>query len=320
MLHTAFFGSSSYVLPVLETLKIHTDLRLVVTRPDQPGKRALYPSHPKHWAIKNKIRLQTPEELIQTAPSIKQLIAEEKIDVNIVADYGLVIPKEIFSWPKFKTINIHFSKLPDLRGPSPIQWTILRGDASAWISFFLIEEDVDTGPLIWQEEYPLTGKETSTQLYQLLFQKAAEILPAVLEKYTSAKITPQPQDHSQATFSSRLSRNDGFIPPMIVKSLMQGKTVKKGELVLKNLQSKIINSDLIERAVRAFTPWPGIWTTLSFVSKSYDRKKKIQLKRRLKILKAHVEGKMFILDQVQLEGKKRVSWEEFKRGYPESTF
>jgi methionyl-tRNA formyltransferase len=132
---TIFFGSSDYCLPILEALK--KDLILVVTRPDKPEGRKLTvtPSPVNLWAKKNSVPVITPatlkkdtEERLVTQRRLKELTP----DLAVVADYGLIIPEAVFSLPKHGTFNIHFSQLPELRGPSPVQFTLLQGQLRAW--------------------------------------------------------------------------------------------------------------------------------------------------------------------------------------------
>src|SRR3989344_5076200 len=138
-----FFGTSNYCLPVLDALKQNFDLKMVVTRPDKPvgRKKILTPSATKLWAQKNNIPVAT---------SLTNLEMTD-LDLGIVADFGSIIPGEIFNKPKLGTFNIHFSKLPDLRGASPIQSTLLRGDTTAWVTIFKLEATLDTGPFLWQK-------------------------------------------------------------------------------------------------------------------------------------------------------------------------
>lgn len=329
MLTTAFFGSSSYTLPILETLKKHTDFRLIITRSDKPeGRKKIITSPPpKIWGQKQSIEVITPESLTREREMVLSALERHHINVAIVADYGLLIPKDIFEKPRWKTLNIHFSKLPDLRGPSPVQWTILRGDTNAWISIFPIEEDLDTGPILSQKEYPLKGTETTGELYTSLFEFASTFLPEVLLDYTTGKITPREQDHTKATFCRHLTREDGCIDWETLQKAMRGEEEydlekrffpedqrhsdlpdgreesrrdpsAQHKSFRMTSMSKISNSIFIERMTRAFSPWPGVWTKVGIKNQE----------SRIKILKAHLDGNKLVLDQVQLEGKKPESW------------
>ncbi|MCL4390071.1 methionyl-tRNA formyltransferase [Patescibacteria group bacterium] len=213
-----FFGSSDYCLPVLEALKNYFDLELVVTREDKPvGRKQIVTASPtKTWAIKNNIR--AGEEL------------DIDCDLAIVADYGKIIPEEIFTRPRLGTFNIHFSRLPDLRGASPVQATLLRGDTTAWIKIPTWNKTLDTGPILWQKEYPIAPDDTAGTLYTRLFQEVARELPKI---DFFGPLTPQ---SSPPTYCKTLTRNDGFI--------------KYEDLTNQQNYNKY----------RAYFPWPGVWS------------------------------------------------------------
>ncbi len=213
-----FFGTSEYCLPVLEVLK--KDLILVVTREDKPvgRKQILTPSATKIWAQKNNIRVDSG------------LGQNDEVDLVIVADFGRIIPESEFNLPKLGTFNIHFSKLPDLRGATPVQQTLLRGDTTVWITVFKIEEKLDTGPILDQREFPIFPDDTSQSLYTRLFIEVAKYLSNL--DFTQ-KLTPQV---GTPTFCKKLTKDDGFV----------------------NFDN--INDPKIYNKYRAFYPWPGLWT------------------------------------------------------------
>lgn len=326
-----FFGSSQYCLPILKIIDQEFNLIAVITKPPKPvGKNhTLTPAPPKQFASSHNIQVFTPENR-QDLSGLKNKLEHLKPDLFIVADYGLIIPREIFSLPAHKTINIHFSKLPHYRGPSPVQYTILNGDTSAWISFMLLAKDLDTGDILSQIEVPLKGNETADQLYRELFGIGANKLSEVINKYISGQIKPIPQDHTKATYTKMFTKEDGYIPFEILHTATKGE--KPTETLLntwplyQSIFSKFLIRDtlyliLIERSVRALSPWPGVWTLVNLPNP-----------KRLKLLKCHLQPTtnlpvrqagnqqstiIFIPDLVQLEGKKPVSWKQFREGYPE---
>ena len=260
-----FFGTSSYCLPVLESLNKNLpagrqgfDLKLVVTRPDLPvgRKKILTPSATKLWAEKNNVPVA--EELTFDA------------DLAIVADYGKIIPEAVFTRPKLGTWNIHFSKLPDLRGASPVQACLLRGDTIAWVTIFKIEKTLDTGPILWQKSYPILPEDTASTLYTRLFQEVAKELPTINFSGPLMAQTGTP------TFCKMLTRDDGFV---------EWKDIQKATSI-----QKPVSSISIYNRFRAMTPWPGLWTI-------HPNGK------RMKVLKCHLEGGKLVLDQIQFEGK-----------------
>ncbi len=297
-----FFGSSNYCLPVLETLHNHFKLIAIVTKKDQVVEKYAQKHNVKTFTSKDKAELLT----------LKESINNLQPDLAIVADYGLIIPEAIFDIPKYKSLNIHFSRLPDLRGASPVQHTILREDKSAWITIQLLDKDLDTGDIVWQKEIQLSSNqaieqssnETTENLYKKLFNITALELPVIINQYVKKELVPQKQDHSKATYTKILTREDGFIPPKLLNDALKG-----GPSGVK-----------LERTIRAFSPWPGVWTNIQIT----NNKKQITRKR-LKIHKTHLQPTTYNLqpttklvpDLVQLEGKNPVSWKQFKEGYPD---
>src|SRR3989344_397698 len=315
--NVVFFGTSDYCLPILESLRQNFDLKLVVTRPDKPvgRKKVLTPSATKTWAIEHKISVITPETLKKDTQSQIGLISQIRQihpDFAVVSDFGLIIPEAIFNLPRLGTLNIHFSKLPDLRGPSPVQFTLLRGNTKAWVTIFKLEKTLDTGPILWQKPYPIHPDDTTQTLYLRLFQETARILPAIINDYSPSSyhpITLKPQDHSQATFCRFLTKADGFIPWRLVQQALQAlqahplqkasiqslPQIQQEALQTKHHGKQISNfkfqiSNLLD-FYRAMTPWPGLWTI------NPEGK-------RLLIRKCHLEENKLILDEVQFEGKK----------------
>jgi methionyl-tRNA formyltransferase len=268
-----FFGTSKYCLPVLDALK--PQLELVVARPDKPvgRKQILTPCATKIWAIKNNIHLQETTSL------------EGKFDLGIVADYGRIIPEEEFNIPKLGTFNIHFSKLPDLRGASPVQQTLLRGNKTAWVTIFKIEKTLDTGPVLDQREFPIFPDDTAETLYTRLFEEVAKYLPERIMNYELRIMQGEkniliPQDHAKATYCQRLTKQDGFV---------KWSDIENCELRIENYNH-----------FRAMTPWPGLWTLRPAQGKL----------QRMKILKCHLDQSSvtghssLVLDEIQFEGKK----------------
>ncbi|MCL5798371.1 MAG: methionyl-tRNA formyltransferase [Patescibacteria group bacterium] len=339
-----FFGSSDYCMPILDSLKRNFELKAVITKPDSPvGRRQiLTPTEVKKYSQTHKIPVFTPankKELI----NLKEDITKLKSDIAVVADYGIIIPKEIFSLPRLKTLNIHFSKLPDFRGASPIQYTILRGDNSGWISIILMDEKMDTGDILWQKEVKLNGKEITEELYKKLFNVVGLSLPEIINSLNNHKIIPQKQDHSKATYAKIFTRGDGFIPYAIIKPAISGQSPEPSKLLSWPLYREVISNfpitnqkllttrhlsltahspqptTIIYNAFRALSPWPGIWTNIQITENRQ------QITKRLKIIHAHVESithntpptTKLVLDLVQLEGKNTVSWKQFTEGYPD---
>lgn len=237
-LKVIFFGTPDYVIPVLETL--HRDFNLVgvITAPDAKvgRKRLLTASAVKKISnFKFQIlNLFTPNQF--TDELINQL-TELNPDLFVVASYGKIIPKDVLDIPKFGSINIHPSLLPKYRGASPIQSAILDGVEVSGITFILMDEKMDHGPILWKEEFKFSRQDNFDTLSKSMFQKASEELANVINGYINGSILPVQQDDSQATFCKILKKDSGYFD-------------------IEDLPSP----EVLDRMIRAYHPWPAAWT------------------------------------------------------------
>ncbi len=158
-------------------------------------------------------------------------------DLVVVAAYGKILTKSELNSPKYGCINIHPSLLPKYRGPSPIQATILNGDVVSGITVIKMDEEIDHGPIIYQDQFALSGNDNTGTLSKKVFLRAAQILPKVVEDFVQDKLILKPQDHSKAIYCPLYTRNSGYFD---------------------------INSppepEKLDRMIRAYYPWPGVWT------------------------------------------------------------
>ncbi len=262
-----FFGTPEYVLPIV---KILPNLVAVVTQPPKEigRKKFIIRSAVDNWAYKHQV------------PVVYDLNKVPPADLGILAAYGKIIPELVIRNLKFGILNIHPSLLPKYRGASPIQAAILNGEGETGVTIIKIDKLVDHGPIISQFREEVLPTDTTLSLRARLFKRSAQVLSALIEPYLKGKIKPREQNHKEATYTKIVKKEDGFV------DLKKDNPVK------------------VERMLRAYEGWPGIWTLANG--------------KRLKILKAHLDigHQSLIIDEVQLEGKNPVSWEEFKRGYP----
>ncbi len=257
----AFFGTPRLAQITLEKL-VNSPFKpnLVVTGPDtRTGRgRNLASSPVKQTALANNI------------PVSSQLAARSsQFDLAILVAYGKILPKNILSIPKHGFINIHPSLLPKYRGPSPIQTAILN-DKETGSTIILLDEEVDHGPILTQKKIPIDPTDTHESLIEKLGNLGSDLLLEALPDYLLGKIKPQPQNHIKATFTEKITKQDGKIdinnPP---------------------------DSQTLDRMIRAFYPWPGVWT--------------------------EIEGKLIKFlpgNLIQPEGKRPMSIKEFLNGYP----
>lgn len=195
----------------------------------------------------------------------------KEADLGVVAAYGHILTKNELETPKYGCINIHPSLLPKYRGPSPIQSAILNGDKVSGITIIKMDEKVDHGPIIYQDSLELSDRDNFDTLSKKMFFAASEVLPQVIRDFIEGKIVLKSQDHSQATFCEILTRESGFFEIQTPPS-----------------------AEVLDRMIRAYYPWPGVWT-----------------KWNNKIVK-FLPG-----DLIQMEGKKPISLKDFLNGYPD---
>jgi methionyl-tRNA formyltransferase len=225
-------------------------------------------------------------KIIQNKEDLNGLESLEQPDLGIVASFGSLIPEKIINWPKMGLLNLHPSLLPKYRGPTPIPTAILNGEKETGLTIIKIDKEIDHGPIIHQFKEIINDNETSDDLLKRLFKAGAEALVTILPDYLEGKIKPQEQDHQKATFTEKLTRESGRID------------------WLKPI-------DYQQRFIQAMLPWPGAWREIKLKEKDKETK-------RFKILKAHLEKQKLVLDLVQLEGKKPVTWKQFLEGYPKA--
>ena len=271
-LRVVFFGGGRYVLPVLKTLNEHFKVALALTTEKNENEPI------SKFCAENKInclRQSTFNKIVNGQLSIINA------PVAILANFGLIIPKDVLDiFPK-GILNIHPSLLPKYRGPTPVQTAILNGDKETGVTIIKLDEEIDHGPVVAKTEEPVFSADTSESLCKRLFEKGAQLLPKVLTEYINGTLMPKKQDHSKATFTKSLTRQDGYIDL--------------------NSQWSIINSQL-SRMIRAYHPWPGVWTRFS-------KRGQTSLGKVIKFLPDK---------KLQVEGGKPMSYKDFLNGYPEA--
>jgi methionyl-tRNA formyltransferase len=303
-----FCGTPQFAVPTLEALiAADHDVALVVSQPDKPVGRSQTLTAPpvKQAALAAGIPVAQPEKIRSNAEFRAQLEAIAP-EVIVVVAYGRIIPPWMLALPRFGCINLHGSLLPKYRGAAPIQWAVAMGDAFTGNTTMLLEEGLDTGPILLQRTVAIEPDQTAEDLFEILAREGAPLVVETLAGLSNGSVKPQPQNHSFATFAPLLDREDGRMD-------FAARTAH----------------DLLNRW-RGFQPWPGAFTTL-------DGKKLIVHRMQVAGLDIAGEGivepgtiriveKRFVvacaaetwieLVEVQLEGKKRMTAGEFLRGNP----
>jgi methionyl-tRNA formyltransferase len=235
-----FMGSGSFAVPSLRALLASPahDVAALVTQPDKPagrGHRLRLPAT-KRVALEYGIDVHQPDRVRK--PEGVELVRRLAPECVVVVAYGQIIPKAILEIPPRGIINVHASLLPRYRGAAPIQWAIANGEPETGVTTMLIDEGLDTGPILLQEATSLHGDETSAQLEPRLAVLGASLLIRTLEAWVSGALSPQPQDDTQATLAPLIKKEEGII-------------------------DWSSSATAISRRVRAFDPWPVAQTTLS---------------------------------------------------------
>ena len=220
----AFWGTPQIAVYALDELSKHGLLpSLIVTAPDKPRGRGMYVSPPpaKEWAGKNGIPVYQPATLKDAA--VKNTLAKTPWDFFLVIAYGKLIPREIFELPRHKTLNIHPSLLPKLRGPSPIQTAILK-EYETGVSIMLLNEKMDEGPILARRKVMSWGRPASTHaeprrggppkesaLEEALAREGARLLAEIIPGWIAGTISPHPQEHADATYTRKFNTQDALL-------------------------------------------------------------------------------------------------------------
>ena len=286
-----FFGTPDYVMPILTSLhkKFVTGpgkspIIAVVTQPPRPVGRKQIPAYSPvdKWAHARKIPIYYSANDLIDNPTEAVL--------GILASYGEIIKEDVIDLFPQGILVIHPSLLPKYRGASPVPEAIKNGDETTGVTIFKMDKKMDHGPIISQFKEDVQPTDTGETLRARLFERSADVLVELIEPYLQDKIAPKVQDDSAATYTKIITRENGFI----------------------NLNKK--TPEEAERFIRAMLPWPGAWTQIQLTINN------LQLTKRLKLLKTHLEEGKLILDEVQLEGKLPTTWKQFKEGYSDATF
>ncbi len=297
MARLVFMGTGAFGVPSLERLVRRHRVLAVYTQPPRPAGRG-------HGTRRTAIHeaalrlgigeIRTPASL--EPPDVREAFAALGADLALVASYGLLLPKPILEAPRAGCVNIHASLLPRWRGAAPIQRAIEAGDERTGVSFFVMDEGLDTGPLLATFEIAIGPRTRAGELHDRLADLAAEHVAEVVDGYLAGDLRPRPQPESGVTYAKKLRKEEGhldFAAP----------------------------ATLLERRIRAFDPWPGCWC--------------FWRETRIKVLEAEVvagtgdPGRVIALPltvacgedalavtRVQREGRRPMTAEELQRGFP----
>jgi methionyl-tRNA formyltransferase len=230
-----FMGTPQAAVPTLRRLVDDGhEIVAVWTQPDKPAGRGhkMTPSEVKEFALSRGLHIEQPQRI--KTEEAKQLFASYDADVAVVVAYGRILPVEYLTSPRRGAINVHFSLLPKYRGAAPVNWAIANGEVATGVTTMFMEPELDSGPILLQRETTLGEKETAPELMSRLAEIGADLLAETLSQLDH--LTPKPQRHDEASLAPILRKEDGLI-------------------------DWTRDATSIERAVRAFQPWPNAYTT-----------------------------------------------------------
>jgi methionyl-tRNA formyltransferase len=302
-LRTVFMGTPDFAVGTLKALLASKhEVLAVVTQPDKPKGRgkAMQFTPVKTVAAEAGVPVYQPLR-VREETFIAQL-KELNPDVIVVVAFGQIIPKSILEMPKYGCVNVHGSLLPKYRGAAPIQWAVIDGETASGVTTMKMDAGLDTGDMLLKREIVLDKEETGGSLFDKLSAVGAELLIETLDALEAGTVTPEKQpEESPTPYAAMLTKQMGQID------------WEKPAAV-------------IERLIRGLNPWPSAYTHLG--------------EKTLKIWRAHVEtgtnmdaqpGKIMIvgkqqmavqtgegllfIDELQLEGKKRMETDAFLRGF-----
>lgn len=301
-----FLGTPDFAVPSLQQLlAAGADIRLVVTQPDRPKGRGkkLSPTPVKVLAENSRLPIYQPER-IKEHDAIAE-IHRHAASCAVLVAYGQLLPKAFLGAFPLGVLNVHASLLPCYRGAAPIQRALLAGESKTGVTIMLLDEGMDSGPVLAQRELPISVEDNSGALHEKLARAGAELLVETLEKWRTGLIRPHPQDHSAATYA----------PPIKKEELRLNWQLPAGQLV---------------NAVRAFDPWPGAYAFYQEKRLKCYRARLLEWRsegrpgeilgivdERLAVLGG--DGAVLGIGDLQLEGQRRLTATDFLRGHPVSS-
>jgi methionyl-tRNA formyltransferase len=237
-LRIVFLGSSPFAIPCFEAL-IAAGHQVVglITQPDrEKGRgRELAPPPLKPVAESHGVPVLQPRRIRE--PEALAALRALAPAVQVVVAYGQILPRTVIDAAPLGTVNVHASLLPRYRGAAPVQWAIVRGERETGVTTMLIDEGLDTGPLLLSRSTSIGEEETAPQLEARLARIGAELLLQTLDGLRRGTLTPHPQDAGLATLAPLLKKEDGVV-------------------------DWSATAEDIARQVRGFQPWPGTATTV----------------------------------------------------------
>lgn len=306
-MRAVFMGTPEIAAEVLKcVLNSRHEVLAVVTQPDKPKGRGHEMAFPpvKEVALAHEIPVLQPQKARD--PEFLEELKNINPDIILVAAYGKLLPKEILELPKFGCINVHASLLPKYRGASPIQWAVINGDKTSGVTIMHMAEGMDTGDMILTKEIELAEDETAGSLHDRLAEIGGPLLLEAMDMLETGRAPRIRQNDEEATHVKMLDKAMGNL----------------------NFRQPAV---LLERLIRGLNPWPSAYTKLNGKNMKIWKARvhsDEQLSKEEKLVEPGTvvsvekdgfgvltgEGILFITE-LQLEGKRKMTAEEFLRGY-----
>ncbi len=297
-LRVIFMGTPRFACPTLEKLMDRgDDIVAVVTQPDRPSGRGqkTVPPPVKELACRHGLTILQPPRV--RAPEFIETVREMNPDVIVVVAFGQILPKALLDIPAHGCINIHASLLPRYRGAAPINWCIINGETETGVTTMRMDVGLDTGDMLLKKTTPIDPDEDTTSLHDRLSLMGAEALHETLDLMSRGMLVPEKQEDSLSCYAPMLKKEDGLID------------WTRDPLTIRNL-------------VRGMNPWPGAFTFLEGKSLKIFRVRTAEgsgapgavLAAGRDGIEVACGGGSLILDELQLEGKKRLTAGDFLAG------
>lgn len=298
-------GTPEFAVPSLARLILDGHkVTAVFTQPDKPAGRGKLLHEPpvKTFALERGIAVHQPAK-IKTNEDVRSIFENLSPDACVVAAYGKILPAWLLAIPRLGCINVHASLLPKYRGAAPINWAIANAERETGVTIMQMDAGMDTGPMLASRAIEIGKEETAPEISARLAQLGAELLSETLPRVDRGEVEPVPQDEREATYAPMLKRKDGLIDW----------SMSAGE---------------IANRVRAFQPWPGTYSNFrggrlivwrareapDAACSSDAKAGKILSIADSGIMIACASSSALRIEEVQVEGKRRVPAREFANG------
>lgn len=300
-LRIIFMGTPEFAVPSLQSLvESNSNVVAVVTVPDKPAGRGQKQtaSPVKIYAESQGIPVLQPEKLKN--PAFLEELKSYNADLQVVVAFRM-LPEVVWNMPSKGTFNLHSSLLPQYRGAAPINWAVINGETETGVTTFFIEKDIDTGKIIFQDKEPISPEDNAGTLYERLMRKGAGLVVKTVQAIEADNYPQEPQSEPE--------------------------DIKAAPKIFRETCEIDWNRPAIEihNFVRGLSPYPAAWTTLNGLSCKVFKTKLIDFEENAEPGEYRSDGKSYLhfrtsdgwlaIEELQIEGKKRMAVGDFLRGY-----